>query len=325
MPPERAGRSQTVDSPMSVAMTIPMHAAPTGGDLLVTLPDGRRLGYADYGDPGGIPIFGLHGTPGSRRMFQLAHQTASALNIRLIAPERPGFGISCYHRGRDLTSYAGDLAHFADALGIDRFAVAGVSGGSPYAAACAALLPERVTALGLISPIGPMAGVDEPPRIGPGHYFAFRLAPKLTPLMAGLFGIGRLAFLYAPDLIFQVLLSRAAPSDRAILRRADVRRNLLAGVAEGCRPGVAASLQEMRIFSRPWNVPFANIQAPALLWQGLGDRNVPVSAALRLGQLIPRCRISRIEGGGHYWIFDNIGNVLKDIADAAKRGPGPAA
>lgn len=310
---------------MPVADTSCVHDPLTGGDLFVTLPDGRRLGYAEYGDPHGVPIFGLHGTPGSRRMFRLAHETAGALNIRLIAPERPGFGISCHHRGRDLTSYASDLAHFANALGIDRFAVAGVSGGAPYAAACAAILVERVMALGLISPIGPMAGFEEPPPIGPGHYFAFRLAPKLTPLMAGIFGIGRLAFLHAPDLIFALLLSRATPSDRAILRRHDVRRNLLAGVAEGCRPGIAASLQEMRIFSRPWNVPFEDIRAPAFLWQGLGDRNVPVSAALRLGDLIPRCRICLIEGAGHYWIFDNIGAVLQEIAETANSGSGLAA
>ncbi len=287
-------------------------------DLTIVLPDGRLLGYADYGDPDGVPIIGMHGTPGSRRMFEIAHAAAAALNIRLLAPERPGFGISSYHSGRDLRSYARDIAAFADALGISRFAVAGVSGGAPYAAACAAFLPERVTALGLISPIGPMAGREKPASIGPGHAFAFRYAPRIMPLMALIFSIGRLAFLHAPNLIFGFILSRAAPSDWAVLSRGEVRANLIRGVAEGCRPGIGASLQEMQVFSRPWDVPLEKIEAPAFLWQGLSDRNVPVSAALRLGELIKGCHVTRIASAGHYWIFDNIPLVLTTLADAYK-------
>src|SRR5687767_14808924 len=104
------------------AVTAPADTIPDA-DLTVTLPDGRRLGYADYGDPHGLPVIGLHGTPGSRRMFAIAHPVARRLHIRLLAPERPGFGISCYQRGRDLTSYAADIGQFCDVLGIERFAV----------------------------------------------------------------------------------------------------------------------------------------------------------------------------------------------------------
>lgn len=284
----------------------------------VTLPDGRLLGYADYGDPLGVPIFGLHGTPGSRLMFRLAHPVARKLGIRLLAPERPGFGISTYQPGRTLASYALDLADFADALAIDRFAVTGVSGGGPYATACAALLPERVTALGLISPVGPMAGAEKPPAIGAGHYFVFRVMPRIPPLLAVIFGIGRYGFLYAPDVIYGFIMGRSSASDRKILSRSEVRRNLLQGVAEGCRPGVAAGMQEMGIFSRPWSIPFEEIQAPAFLWQGMMDHNVPAAASLRLGELVPNCQTRRIPNAGHYWIFDNIEDVLQTLAAAAR-------
>lgn len=287
-------------------------------DLTVRLPDGRLLGYADYGDPEGLPVLAFHGTPGSRKMFQLAHETAAELKIRLVAPERPGFGISSFQRGRSLSSYAADIAAFADALGIERFAVAGVSGGGPYAVACAACLPDRVTTLGLISPIGPMAAPENPGKMGLGHAIAFRYAPRVLPLLAIIFAIGRLAFLYTPNLIFGFILSRSARSDWTILQRGEVRRNLLAGVAEGCRPGIGASLQEMALFSRAWNIPLERIKAPTFLWQGLSDRNVPVSAALRLAELIPQCQLCRIDKAGHYWIFDNISLVLRTIAEAAK-------
>jgi pimeloyl-ACP methyl ester carboxylesterase len=287
-------------------------------DLTVALPDGRLLGYAEYGDPAGTPIFGLHGTPGSRFMFRLAHPVALALGVRLLAPERPGFGISTYQPGRTLASYAIDIADFADALGIRRFAVAGVSGGGPYAAACATLLPDRVTALGLISPVGPMAGAGKPRSIGKGHYFAFRVTPRVPPLLAAVFTFGRYAFLYAPNAIYGFLMRRASPSDWKILSRAEVRRNLLQGVAEGCRPGIGAGMQEMVIFSRPWDVPFQAIEAPAFLWQGMADRNVSIAASLSLAELVPNCQTRRIENAGHYWIFDNIAEVLETLVKAAR-------
>lgn len=289
-------------------------------DLTVTLPDGRKLGYAEYGDPHGVPMMGFHGTPGSRFMFRLADIAARDLGIRLLAPERPGFGLSTYQPGRTLASYALDIADFADALGIARFGLAGISGGGPYAAACAALLPDRVAALGLVSPIGPMAGAEKPPSIGKGHYFAFRFAPRVPPLMAAIFSLGRYAFLYAPNAIYGFILGRASPSDWKILSRAEVRQNLLQGVAEGCRPGIGASMQEMAIFSRPWNLPLGEIKAPVFFWQGLSDRNVSVAAALRLAELLPHCTPCRIENAGHYWIFDHIPEVLRTLRDAAFAG-----
>jgi len=284
--------------------------------LSLTLPGGRVIGYAEYGAPDGLPLIGFHGTPGSRFMFRLAHRQAAALGLRLLAPERPGFGLSTFHRGHTLSTYAADIGAFADALGIERFAVAGVSGGGPYAAACAALLPERVTALALVSPIGPMTGGEGPHAIGPGHYFAFRLAPRAMPFLAAIFAIGRAAFLHAPAAMIGFIVGRSTPSDWKILSRREVRRNLLQGVSEGMRPGIRGALCEMRLFSQRWNIPFEDIKAPAFLWQGTADRNVPAAAAFRLGELIPSCRVMRIEKGGHYWIFDNIETVLATVAGA---------
>jgi pimeloyl-ACP methyl ester carboxylesterase len=284
----------------------------------VRLPDGRLLGYAEYGDPDGVPMLGLHGTPGSRLMFKVADAQARELGIRLLAPERPGFGVSCYHRGRTLASYAADIAAFADTLGVARFAVAGISGGGPYAAACAALLPGRVTALGLVSPVGPVTTGEGAQKIGAGHHLIFRVSPRMPPLLWPIFAVGRCAFLYAPMSVYGLLLSRAALADRTILARGEVRGNMMAGIAEGMRPGVRAAVQEMRLFSRPWDIPFAAIRAPAFLWQGTRDRNVPPSAAFKLGELIPGCDIQRIEDAGHYWVFDNIRPVLARLADAAR-------
>lgn len=290
-------------------------------DCTLRLADGRMLGYAEYGDPSGVAMLAFHGMPGSRFMFQRTHALGVELGMRVIAVERPGFGLSSPHPRRSLHSFAADIAALTDALGIKRFAVAGVSAGGPYAAACAALLPERVTALAMVSPVGPMAGPEAPSGIGAGHTIAFHVGPRLMPLLAGIFSIGRALFLYAPQVMIGIMLGRCAASDRAILSRREIRTDLLQAVAAGMRPGVGGCLQDMRIFSQPWNIPFQDITAPAFLWMGLADRNVPVAAALHLGEFVPGCHVKPIETAGHYWIYDNIREVMTTILDAVHHQP----
>jgi pimeloyl-ACP methyl ester carboxylesterase len=289
-----------------------------GREGRLLLPDGRALSFMEFGPPNGLPAFAFHGTPGSRFMFKLTEPYAERLGLRIIAPERPGFGRSSFQKRRTLAGWAADVQALADALAIPRFAVAGVSGGGPYAAACAALLPERVLAAALISPIGPCVPPEGASRIGSAHHTAFRMLPKSRLWMMGAFSLGRLAFLRAPLAVFGLLLGRATASDFKILSRQEVRINLLEGVGEGFRPGIRGMMQEMRIFSRLWNIPFDAIRAPCFLWQGTADRNVPAAAAFRLAELIPGCTVSRLEGAGHYWIFDHIEEVLRTVKASAE-------
>ena len=104
----------------------------------VPLPDGRVLAYEEYGVPTGFPILSFHGGLSSRLDAAPAHEAAVATGVRLIAPDRPGMGLSTYQPGRRLLDWPADVAHLADALGIERFAVMGWSAGGPYAAVCAA-------------------------------------------------------------------------------------------------------------------------------------------------------------------------------------------
>jgi pimeloyl-ACP methyl ester carboxylesterase len=92
--------------------------------------NGRRIGFAEYGDRRGLPVLALHGTPGSRFMFALTDEGARQRRLRVIAPERPGYGLSEDHRQDSLTEAAKDLEFLAGELKLTRFALIGVSGGA---------------------------------------------------------------------------------------------------------------------------------------------------------------------------------------------------
>ncbi|HEU4793766.1 MAG TPA: alpha/beta hydrolase, partial [Nitrolancea sp.] len=100
------------------------------------LPDGRRLGHAEFGDPNGVPCFFFHGIPGSRLEAAFVDELAAQYGIRVIGIDRPGMGLSDYVSGRRFLDWPADVVALADSLGIEQFAVAGVSGGAAYVAAC---------------------------------------------------------------------------------------------------------------------------------------------------------------------------------------------
>jgi pimeloyl-ACP methyl ester carboxylesterase len=124
----------------------------------------RVLGFAEYGDPEGRLVLWHHGTPGARRQIPLAgRRAAERLGVRLVCVERPGVGDSTDHRYRSFRDWADDVAVVVEDLGHDEFAVVGLSGGGPYALACAHELPDRVTSVGLLGTVCPMAGPDAAP------------------------------------------------------------------------------------------------------------------------------------------------------------------
>ncbi|MET0869990.1 MAG: alpha/beta hydrolase, partial [Methyloceanibacter sp.] len=125
-------------------VTADRNGATERSSQILRLADGRRIGFAEYGDPDGQPVLAIHGTPGSRLMFALTDAPARERRLRIVAPERPGYGLSDFQLQRSLAEAASDLEQCANALGLRRFALIGVSGGGPYAVAAAAAMPRRI-------------------------------------------------------------------------------------------------------------------------------------------------------------------------------------
>ncbi|KZL74209.1 alpha/beta hydrolase [Colletotrichum tofieldiae] len=152
----------------------------------LTLPDGRKLGYAQFGFPTGKPIFYCHGLPGSRVEAGHLHEAALELGARIIATDRPGMGLSTFQPERTLLDHPKDLEHLAAHLGLKEYGVMGVSGGGPYALACATSMPrEKLKCVSIVCGIGPpdigMAGA------GWFHWLGFTYGWRYTPRLAGWF------------------------------------------------------------------------------------------------------------------------------------------
>ena len=129
-------------------------------DTVMKLPDDRWLASTDCGDPDGVAVLYFHGAPTSRLDLVGQEEEFEARRVRVISPDRPGYGRSSPQPERGFLDWPGDVEALADHLNIGQFVVVGISSGAPYAVACAALLQERVSALGVLSGVTDMGWPD---------------------------------------------------------------------------------------------------------------------------------------------------------------------
>ncbi|MCU0935798.1 MAG: alpha/beta hydrolase [Gammaproteobacteria bacterium] len=266
----------------------------------VSLPDGRVLAWAEVGDPRGRPVFYCHGFPGSRLEPRLADESAAQLEVRLIGVDRPGIGDSSPAPGRRLRDWPADLAAVADAFGLDRFAVIGVSAGGPYAAACGWALPERVQRVAVVCGLGPPGSAGPRARM---HWYArlgLRAAVGFEPAARLLFGAFARAVRSVGDRGYAQWVRRYAAPDRAILGRPEVRSALLAAFREGARNGGAPLAGDLALLARPWDFPLDGVQAPVDLWHGEADRIVPPEMGHYVASRLKGCRARFLPDEGHF-------------------------
>jgi pimeloyl-ACP methyl ester carboxylesterase len=283
-------------------------------DRVLRLADGRALGFRVWGDPTGAPLLFLHGTPGSRLKFAIADEAGRALGLALIAPDRWGYGLSGMPAARSLAAFAADMAALMDHLSHARFAVGGISGGGPYATGVAACLASRVTALALVSPMGPVADPACRTSLSRFQRFCFGPLPRAPLAVATVFRGFRTSLERSPRLAAQLATLRAGPRDKAVIAEPAIASVLLGSFREGLRPGMAGPVADLQLFARPWGIDPGAIEAPARVWIGTADTAVPLGAARLLARSIPRCAMTELPDEGHFWVAANPAQVLEWIA-----------
>ena len=231
----------------------------------VTTPDGRTLHAYDAGATGDgrLPVFWHHGTPNIGAPPRPLFADAELLGIRWLGYDRPGYGGSSPNLDRKVASAAADVAAIADALGIDRFAVMGHSGGGPHALACAALLPERVVAAVSGAGLAPYGaeGLDWFAGMAPGGEASLRAAAE-----------GRAA---------KERHAQSGEGGEPAFVQADL--DALAGdwgwFIEVVRPAIAGGpgglIDDDLAYVAAWGFEPAGIDTPVLIVHGGADRIVP--------------------------------------------------
>jgi len=278
-------------------------------DLRVRLADGTDVGYAEAGDPDGYPVVHLHGTPGSRLEVGLpaAQRAAEDLGVRLIAPDRPGVGLSPFRRF-SIRGYPQLVRGFAEGLGLERFAVTGVSSGGKYVCACAWALPGLVTRAVLVSSTcsfdlpGAKATWSGNDRL---VYPVAGRAPWLLRLM-----FAKIVHdLRRDPMAVLSMVKGLGPADQDILAGEDFRQLFASNVAEAFRQGSRGPAHDYTLEARPWGVPLGQIRVPVAIWHGEDDRLVSPQASRILAAAIPGASTHFVPGKGHFLLAGGHANA----------------
>jgi pimeloyl-ACP methyl ester carboxylesterase len=254
--------------------------------LDVRLPDGRAVRAHDSGsgDAAATVLVWHHGSPQSGRLLRPLLDAAEPRGIRLVSVARPGYGGSSRRPGRDVASIAAEVEALVDALGIERFAVAGASGGGPHALACGALLSGRITAVACVAGIAPYTDAFD-------WWAGMRAASGLRAALDGTAARERFAETDEFD------PSSFTEADWAALAGAwtDLGRD-----AEAAGAAWPMGLVDDDVaFVRPWGFGLGDVTAPVLLVHGEEDRVVPSGHARWMHAHLPVSELRLLPGQGH--------------------------
>ena len=281
--------------------------------------DGRVLSVEAWGDPRGAPVFLLHGTPGSRSGPRPRAPLLYRLGIRLIGYDRPGYGDSDRQTGRTVAAAAADVAAIADALGIDRFAVIGRSGGGPHALACAALMPDRVTEAAVMVGLAPRdaEGLDWFAGMSPANVAAYMVAEFGMEALAARIEPHAAAIRADPAANLPFLLSELPASDLQVLANIGVRSMLMANFAEAFKHSAAGWIDDVIAFISPWGFEPSRTTVPVRLWHGDADRFVPLGHARWLAERIAGTTLTIESGAAHFGAVKAMPGMIGALAARA--------
>jgi pimeloyl-ACP methyl ester carboxylesterase len=289
----------------------------------IQLSDDRTLAYLDIGDPEGRPLFYFHGGPGSRLEGLLFDELNQQLGIRMIAPDRPGFGLSDFQEDRTYLDWPNDVRELADHLGINRFAVLGWSSGGLHAAAVAHGIPQRLAVVAIVAGEGPYGSEDFPKSILTSATFSgsranrlFIWSAKNGPwLMRTLFTLARILIFKDPVGFGGGFFgSDMSAKDQQLF----TRREFISGMVEALRQGAEGWTREYTIERLDWPFRLEDIHAPTVLViHGEEDKGVDPRIAEYVSARIPSCVEPTIyPGEGHSVVYYRYEEIIQAMLEA---------
>ncbi len=291
-------------------------------DNCFKLTNGYQLGYACYGLDDGIPAFYFHGLPGSRREGGMLHQACLDEGVQLIAPDRPGYGLSELIPDLRFGQWPQWVAELADHLGFERFYLFAASGGAPYALACASVLHERVKGTGICCGLAEVARVELRRQMPVFARFGFWLAQRNPSWLKYSYGIIlMMAARFMPRLSIDLLAWKEGEPDLSLLRQPEIKTFFANNLQEAFRHGPGGGIADMCAAMESW--PFDPSSIKSLqLWHGRQDRMVPLMHSEWLSRIVPTSKLETVEGEGHFSLpVHYIATVVNAVINLDKANP----
>jgi pimeloyl-ACP methyl ester carboxylesterase len=282
-------------------------------DHLLTLPDGRRVCVAEYGDPSGFPVVNAHGGLACRLDVAAADDAARECSVRLLSPDRPGVGLSDPKPGRTVLDWADDVAELTALLGVDEFSVTGWSMGGAYAAAVGYALRPRLRRVAIVAggiPLDDPSVFRQLPLVDRTYGRLSQRAPWVARLgfrtMAAAAGI-------APELYGRMAARDLGPADAAVIRSEGYAA--FAHMSHEALRQPAGVVDEYLAWMQPWGFRPEEIEVPVDVWGGTDDELLDPQWPSALARRIPRSTL-KMTNGGHFLAhlhYPEIFSALRNV------------
>lgn len=285
-------------------------------DSTLKLRDGRTLGYATVGAPEGRVMLYFHGGMSSRLDVDFADKQLVNLDVKIIAPDRPGIGLSDRQVGRTLSDWASDVRELLVQLNLKNLPLLGWSLGAPYALACSALLSDKLTRVGTIGGIGPM---DYEGAIESLGLLEDRILLSWPETLLHLLCPAGIAFKYwSPEKMKRELLRAVKNGPDFQICEALTLEEATAFAYEALRQGFEGTLDDYLALRKPWGFQLKDIQSEVFLWQGTDDNLCPRSTGEKLASRLPHGKLIMVENSGHFLLHRHLSNILSVLFNDSK-------
>jgi pimeloyl-ACP methyl ester carboxylesterase len=288
----------------------------SGVNKTINLSDGRTLGYAEYGDSLGFPVFYFHGGQESRLSSAFMDSTAKELGIRILAPDRPGIGLSSFQDNRTFIDWGEDVNEMADFLGIKTFSIFGLSGGAPHVLSCLVHNPDRIIHASIVSGATPynyrksLKGMWFPVKVL--HWLAnMKSDDKLRKYIQKDFN----GLINNPEKRMKQFQKFLPKPDRELMKsHPQYGWEFIQGSIESYKQGIDGVVQEWKLYVKDWGMDLGNIEHPVTLWYGTKDKMAPIARGHYYSEQIPHSELKLINNEAHFSLIRNhLTEILKDL------------
>jgi|ERR1700693_5585851 len=285
----------------------------------LSLKNGGRLAFAEYGCADGEPVFFFHGWPSSRTMGELADAAARELNVRIISADRPGICDSTFQPDRQLLDWPDLLQQFADHLSIGRFHVLAISGGAPYAYVTGLKMPERVGRVAVVSGAVPFADLSDHSGLLPLYRWMMWSYWNQPRLLRASFYLVRPIISWRTSLRIARSFLHTLPRPDAEAFRDDAAFNVCFESQRRAWLGSGADgvMADAEIYGRPWGFRLEDVDVPVRLWHGKQDRAFSFRVAEETAKRLPDCVARYVDNEGHFSLpIRHMREILADLIAA---------